>query len=53
MTIESLTSIFRLANVDDRLGTVFVLSEQKINAWVIKFPSQLAYRQLAARDEDC
>jgi hypothetical protein len=42
--IEPLTSVFRLADVEDWLGTVFILTEQKVNAWVIEFPSQLACR---------
>ena len=32
VAIETLTSIFGLADVDDRLGTVFVLTEQEVDA---------------------
>jgi len=44
VAIEPLTSIFRLADVDDWLGTGFILTKQKVNAWMIEFPSQLACR---------
>jgi hypothetical protein len=46
--IESLTSVFRLADVDDWLGTVFILSEYLGD----RVPSQLVCRQFAPRDED-
>ncbi len=42
VAIESLTGIFGLADVDDWLGTVFIFTEQKVNAWVIEFPTLLA-----------
>jgi hypothetical protein len=35
MAIESLSSILGLTDVDNRLGTVFILTEQKVNTWVI------------------
>jgi hypothetical protein len=44
VAIEPLTSIFRLANVDDWLSTVLVLSEKKVDDWAVQFPPQLACR---------
>lgn len=50
--IKPLASVLHLADAVDWLGTVLILTEQKVDAWVIEFPSQLACRQFAARDED-